>query len=159
MTEDKYCIDTSALIHAWVRAYPIHNFKPIWDHIDGLIRDGRLYSFVDVRIELEKRNDALYEWAKDREKIFLDIEDEELQIRIQEILTKYPRLVDTRKNRSGADPFVIAVASLYNPPLVVVTEEKTTTKIEKPNIPDICAAEDLDCITILEMITREGWRL
>jgi hypothetical protein len=52
---------------------------------------------------------------------------------------------------------VIALAALYEPPLVVVTQEGPTNKIEKPHIPDVCVAEGLDCINILDLITREDW--
>ena len=109
--------------------------------------------------ELEKRDDDLYEWANERKDMFLDIEGNNLQIRLAEILKLYPRLVDTRKNRSAADPFVIAVASVFDPPLVVVTQEGQTNNIDKPHIPDVCVAENLECITILDLIIREDWRL
>lgn len=75
-----------------------------------------------------------------------------------EILRRYPRLVDTRINRSAADPFVIAVASLANPSLVVVTQEGPTNNIDKPRIPDVCAAENLNCMPILGLIIEEDWR-
>ena len=153
-----YCIDTSALIHAWRRAYPIRNFPLVWGRIDELIEAGRLISSIEVLNELEKRDDDLYEWANERKDMFLDIEGNKLQIRIAEILKFYPRLVDTRKNRSAADPFVIAVASVSDPTLVVVTEEGSTNNIKKPNIPDVCIAENLKCIKILELIILEDWR-
>jgi len=159
MSIDKYCIDTSALIHAWRRSYPIRNFQPVWNRIDDLIEAERFLSSIEVLIELEKRDDDLFGWAKERESMFLNIEGDDLQIRIAEILGVYPRLVDTRKNRSAADPFVIAMASLYDPPLVVVTQEGPTGKIEKPHIPDVCVAEGLNCISILDLIVREDWRL
>lgn len=159
MTNAKYCIDTSAFIHAWRRAYPILNFKPIWDRIDELSKSGRLVSSREVLIELEKRDDDLYEWAKERASVFIDIQGEEFQMRVQKIVNQYKRLIDTRKNRSAADPFVIAVATLHDPPFIVVTEEGATNKIEKPNIPDVCRAEGLRCINILGLITKEDWRL
>ena len=153
-----YCIDTSALIHAWRRAYPIRNFPLFWDRIDDLIEAGRLISSIEVLKELGKRDDDLYEWGNKRKDMFFDIEGDDLQIRLTEILERYPRLVDTRKNRSAADPFVIAVASLDGPSFVVVTQEGPTNKIDKPHIPDVCATENLECITILELIIREDWR-
>ena len=108
--------------------------------------------------ELEKRDDDLYEWANERKDMFLDIEGDRLQIRVAKILKLYPRLVDTRKNRSAADPFVIAVASVFDPPLVVVAQEGQTNNIDKPHIPDVCVSENLECITILDLIIREDWR-
>ena len=155
----KYCIDTSALIHAWRRAYPIRHFRPVWDQIDNLIEQKRLVSSVEVLIELERRDDDLHEWAAERKEMFVDIEGDDLQIRMQEIMGTYPRLVDTRKNRSAADPFVIGLASLFDPPYIVITEEGPTTKIEKPHIPDVCVAEGIDCIKKLDLIQREDWIL
>ena len=38
---------------------------------------------------------------------------------------------------------------------MVVTQEDPTTNIKKPNIPDACAAENLERTTILELIIRE----
>ena len=49
--------------------------------------------------------------------------DAETQNHVTSIMTKYPRLVDTVKGRSGADPFVIALAATTDPCMVVVTEE------------------------------------
>ena len=153
-----YCIDTSSLIHAWRRAYPIQNFQGFWDRIDELIEAGRLFSSIEVLNELGKRDDDLCDWAKVREDIFLDIEGDDLQFKVAEILRRYPLLVDTRKNRSAADPFVIAVASLANPSLVVVTQEGPANNIDKPRIPDVCAAENLNCMPILGLIIEEDWR-
>lgn len=156
---DRYCIDTSALIHAWRRAYPPRNFPAFWHRLDELIAAKRLLSSTEVFIEIEKRDDDLHTWVKNRETMFVDIEGDALQVKMGEILGKYPRLVDTRKNRSAADPFVIGLSALNAPPLIVVTQEGATSKIEKPHIPDVCAAEGLDCINVLDLIVREDWVL
>lgn len=157
--EDRYCIDTSALIHAWRRAYPIRNFGPIWERLDGLIEEERLVSSTEVLAEIKKKDDELHEWAKDRDAMFLDIGDDDIQHKMAEIMGAYPRLVDTRKNRDAADPFVIAHAAIADPPLLVVTQEGPTNNLEKPNIPDVCTAEGITSINILELITREDWVL
>ena len=75
--------------------------------------------------------------------------DEAIQKRVAEILGKYPRLVDTLKGRSQADPFVIATAMERD--AVVVTGEIMGTAT-KPRIPFVCQAEGIRCITFLEMI-------
>jgi hypothetical protein len=53
-----------------------------------------------------------------------------------EILRDHKKLVDTRKNRSGADPFVIALAKVEG--CNVITGEKPTNRLERPHIPDVC---------------------
>ena len=69
-------------------------------------------------------------------------------------MASYPRLVDTVKGRSGADPFVIALAATTNPHMVVVTEEQ----IGKTRIPDVCAAEKIQCCGLADLIEREDWK-
>ena len=131
----------------------------MWNKFDDLIEEGRLISSKEVLLELKKRDDDLFDWANERQQIFIDIEDDALQVKMAYLLGTYPRLVDTRKNRSGADPFVIGVAAVHTPNLIVVTQEGATGKIDKPHIPDVCNAENIECINILELITREDWVL
>jgi hypothetical protein len=54
-----YCFDTSALIHAWIRAYPPKHFGSLWKQLDGLIAVGRMLSSVEVYNELKKKDDEL----------------------------------------------------------------------------------------------------
>lgn len=52
----------------------------------------------------------MHEWAKNHKAALFVPIDEEQQQHVATILARYERLVDTRKNRSAADPFVIALA-------------------------------------------------
>ena len=65
-----YCIDTSALMDAWVRWYPIDLFPSLWRRVDKLIADKELYSPEEVLIEISKKEDDLNRWAKDRQQMF-----------------------------------------------------------------------------------------
>jgi hypothetical protein len=51
-------------------------------------------------------------------------------------------------------PFVIARAATTNPFMVVVTEESAG----KTRIPDVCAAERIQCCGLADLIEREDWR-
>ena len=106
--------------------------------------------------ELEKRDDEVYEWAKARKGSFVVAIDEEQQRHVATILSRYERLVDTRKNRSGADPFVIALAMAQD--CAVVTAEVATGNAERPNIPDVCAGIRIRCLTLLDLFREMGWR-
>jgi hypothetical protein len=66
----------------------------------------------------------------------------------------YPRLVDTSKGRSGADPFVIALAAAANPIMTVVTEEHPG----KTKIPDVCKKEGIKFCNLADLIEQEGWK-
>jgi hypothetical protein len=76
--------------------------------------------------------------------------DEEVQTRATGLLAEYPRLVDTLRNRSMADPFVIATAMVRG--ATVVTGEIASGRMDKPRIPDVCLAKGIRCISFLQMI-------
>ena len=70
--------------------------------------------------ELEKKEDEAFAWAKAQEDLFVPMDDE-IQDAVSAILADHPRLLDTRRGRSGADPFVIALAKVRG--CTVVTGE------------------------------------
>jgi hypothetical protein len=150
-----YSIDSSALIHGWQRAYPPKNFAPVWKRIEALIAAGRLRASIEVRKELEKKDDALLAWCKKQEEFCVDIDDE-IQDAMADIMGNYPKLVDTAKGKSGADPFVIALANSHDPAWTVVSEERGGSA-KKPRIPYVCGEEDVRCITLLELIQEQDW--
>ena len=82
--------------------------------------------------------------------------DESVQERVNEVLLQFPRLVDNRTGRSGADPWVIALAMITQN-CVIVTEENPTHSNNRPKIPDVCDHFNLQCIKIVELIERENW--
>jgi hypothetical protein len=41
--------------------------------------------------------------------------------------------------------------------LKIVTDEKPTGSLDRPNIPDVCAAMGMNCIGLLEVIRVEKW--
>jgi len=152
----KYSIDTSAILEAWRRRYPPDVFPAVWQRLEQMIERGDLGASEEVLLELEKRDDEVHVWAKERKaKLFVPI-DEEQQGHVSVILQKHERLVDTRTNRSAADPFVIAVAIAQG--CAVVTAEAATRKPEKPNIPDVCLAMGVRSINLIEFFREQGWR-
>jgi len=95
-----YSIDSSALIHAWRPAYRPKNFGFVWDGFDFLIEENRLLASIEVYNELEKKDDELFAWCKERkDKMFLEL-DAAIQDVVKKILRDHPRLVDTVKGRS-----------------------------------------------------------
>jgi hypothetical protein len=153
MAAGVYSIDSSALIHAWRRVYRPKNFSFVWDHFDVLISEGRLRSSIEVYNELEKKDDELLKWCEERkDDLFVEI-GEQVQEHVSAIMAKYPTLVDTTKGRSGADPFVIALASTVKPAMIVVTEENPG----RMRIPDVCLSEKIEYCGVADMIERENW--
>lgn len=151
-----YSIDTSSLVHAWRRAYPPKRFPGLWARIDILIGEGRLVASIEVFNELEKKDDEILAWAKERKaELFRDIDDG-VQAAVVYVMANYPKLVDTGKGKSGCDPFVIAQALSGDPTLTVITQEQGGTA-DKPKIPSVCAAEGIPCVDLLALIEAEDW--
>jgi hypothetical protein len=122
--------------------------------MEDLINAKRLVSPVEVLNEMQKRSDELHAWLKARGEMFRELEDE-IQIEAANVLAQFPRLVGQRKLRTSADPFVIALARVAG--LKIVTDEKPTGSLDRPNIPDVCAAMGMSCVGLLELIKAEKW--
>jgi len=115
-----FCVDTSAWLDGWARDYPPDVFPSLWEKLAERVADGVLKCSEEVYVELQKKDDGLHDWLKARKEVLVPI-DEEIQGIVSELLKLYPRLVDTYRNRSQADPFVIATAERLQ--AVVVTGE------------------------------------
>jgi hypothetical protein len=148
-----YSIDTSALMDAWVRYYPPDVFPCLWDRIDASINDGLFVATVEVHRELQLYTGELSLWVGERKQMFIPI-DNDVQEAVNDIMTTHPDLVDENTGKSGADPFVIALARVRG--LTVVSAERS--KPSKPKIPDVCAAKGVRHITLLEMFRELKWR-
>ena len=151
----RYCIDTSSILHARIRAYPPEVFSALWSNLEQMIREGRLIASEEVYEELKRIDDETHEWAKRHSDMFVPT-DEQVQTLAAEILERYPRLVDTRKNRSGADPFVIAAARAKDC-VVVTNETRSTTPQKNPKIPNVCDDLRVECIDVLQFIKEQRW--
>ncbi len=82
--------------------------------------------------------------------------DDDVQDAVVRVMRAYPKLVDTGKGKSGADPFVIAQALAARPRLVVITQEAGGSA-EKPKIPFVCDQEGIRHIELLTLIEEEDW--
>lgn len=157
LTDDAiFSFDSSAFIHAWHRAYRPKNFPSFWSGLEEAVLAGQVVASVEVLAELERKDDDVHKWCK-RLAANLSVEvDDEQQSHMMHIMGTYPRLVDTVKGRSGADPFVIAVARSRIKRIVVVSEEDFGKK-ESPRIPDVCRAEGIRCLKLADFIDSRGW--
>lgn len=151
----KYAVDTCSFTHLG-RSYPSDVFPGVWEKMEELISDQLICSVDEVYLEIKAQDDNLSNWANRRQHIFLPT-DEDVQHNAIDILQTHSNLLDLRKNKSGADPFLIAVAMVHD--CAVVTEEKPSGGPERSKIPDVCKYYGIECIKVLEMLRREGLRL
>ncbi len=155
MSEKKdktYSIDSSSLIQAWNVNQPPDLFPPFWEKLGVLMKNGVIQCSEEVKYELEKKADAVCDWIKELGDIFV-LHDENIQKVVREILKTHPKLLDTRKNRSGADPFVVAVALVRKGK--VITNEFLSGKANRPQIPDVCKAYKIECASLLEVLREQ----
>jgi hypothetical protein len=152
-----YSLDTSSFVRAWWVNYPPDLFKPVWDHLDRLIEKGIVKASKEVLVELEKQDDDLFKWCKDREEAcFVDL-IEDLQDAVIALEKKYPKLVATGRNK--ADPFVMGLAVISKPKLIIITEEGAQSgSANKPNIPYICRQEGLVSEALVKLLRDTGFR-
>jgi len=149
-----YCIDTSCLIASWEERYPPENFPKFWTLLDQAITDGKIVAPEPVLDETEPKSADLHAWLKARPGMFVALE-EDVQKQAKAVLAKHPKLVAEKKQRYSADPFVIALAALQK--RQIVTEEKPTGSLNRPNIPDVCGDFGVNYINLLQLIRAEKW--
>lgn len=153
MTQPRlYSVDTSAFLHAWNRAYRPRNFPNFWKRMDGLVLARRACMSIEVYKEIQKKDDDVAKWCKERyENLVLDL-DEPCQHEVARIMGAHPRMVDTKKGRSSADPFCVALANTGERKTVLTQESVGPTKIT-----GVCDVEKVRWRFLADFIEDEGW--
>ena len=150
-----HVIDTSALIDLWRVYYPPDIFPTLWErNLEEIIREGLLIAPKEVFNELQRRDDDLWDWAKDHRKMFIELDEEQAK-HVKAIVGKFPKLIDSRKTTPDADPFVISLAMSKS--WTVIASEHSNPG-GKPRIPDVCRNYNVRCIKLVEFIREKGWK-
>ncbi len=147
-----YMIDACSLTELR-RTYPLSLFPQVWNLLVRLAAAGRLLSVEEVANELAAQDDQIADWAAEHADIFLPLSPA-IQIEARAILKRFPTLIDLKKKKSGADPFLIAAARIAN--ATVVTQEKRSGGPPAVKIPDVCGAIGVPCIALLPLLEAEG---
>lgn len=117
-----------------------------------MVDAGDIRSVDLVRDELSARDDEVHQWARDQTNLFVPL-TRDVQLAVRDVLAEHQRMIGS--GRSGADPFVIALALAHNG--VVVTEETLSRSLTKPKIPDVCDAMGVRRLTLLQFVLEQGW--
>ena len=147
---EKYSLDANIFIEPWTKFYSRSFTKQYWEILENLAKKGSIFASFEVKREIDQAEDELSEWLKD--KSFFKEVNTDVQEKMRTIMDKYPKLVDATKGRSIADPWVIAHAQVEG--ATVVTLEQKSKKKGRIKIPDVCEAENIDCIDIYKLINR-----
>ena len=155
--KDKYyCIDTSPLI-VLKNSYARDIFPSLWKDFEALIDNRIIIAPREVFRELEQIADELWQWAKARKRMFNKLDREQMEF-AQDIMGRFPNLVDPEKETPDADPFVISLARSEN--CTVITEERRTGSGPggRPRIPNVCDAFGVPCLTLTGFFREQSWK-
>lgn len=150
-----YCLDANVYIEGWTKYYSMELCAEYWGILDEFAKAGILFSTSEVKREIEKVDDALSSWFKQRPYFFREV-TRPVQENLRVIMRTHDRLVDSTKQRSIADPWVIAHALAEG--ATVVTKEMPigSTSSKRVKIPDVCAQMGVPYINDFELARRLG---
>jgi hypothetical protein len=149
-----YSVDSSTLVQI-VRLYPSHLFVTLWDKLDAGFSTGNLLVTEEVYRELCKGTDGAAAWFKARPQCMVPTE-KEVEARLKQIMKSHPALVQADLGKSGADPYVIAVA-LAHGHAVVTQERPKKPNSSRPRIPDVCTAYNIAYFDLFGLAQAEAW--
>jgi len=134
----RYCLDTGVFIEGWNRYYSMELCPEYWAILDDLAKKDIIFAPIEVKREINKTDDELSKWINERPYFFQDI-NVPVQMNLRQIMASHGRLVDSIKQRSIADPWVIALAMAENA-IVVTKETPSGLDTRRIKIPDVCMA-------------------
>ncbi|MGY6657636.1 DUF4411 family protein [Amycolatopsis sp. TRM77291] len=149
-----YSIDTNVLIESWQRLYRPRTFSTYWTNLDSMIASGCLRASEEVKIEIDKRDDELKVWSKQRPDLFV-AHEHDVQLAVREALLHCKKMAGSHKGHNGADPWVIALAKARG--MTVVTLENKTGNLEKPKVPDVCEVLGVPWLNLYDFIEQQDW--
>lgn len=158
LTENIYCLDSNVLIQAWQKYYSPKYCPSYWDVLNDLGREDKIFIPSMVYDEIVKTDDDLSDWLKAS-----NIKVKPITSDVTKILTSiyaadpnHKHLVDNKKGRSLADPWVIAHAIKED--AIVVTKEEMVTAINstKIKIPNVCDNMGVQWINDYAMVEKLG---
>jgi len=154
MITKKYCLDTNVLIQAWQKYYSPKYCLDYWSVLNNLGKQGIIFISKMVYDEIDKTDDDLSKWLKKSDIPVLKIDGQvtECLTKIYETNPVHKNLVDNIKQRSLADPWVIAHALKENACVVTKEVKETASNSTRIKIPNVCDNMKISCINDFQMI-------
>lgn len=153
-----YLLDANTYIQAKNYHYQMGFCPAYWDFLHQQFETGMLASVSQVYDELRGQNDELATWAEAHKQHFHLLTSKELQAKFSLIANHVMSLPNKAAASvstflAGADPWLIAVASLTNE--TVVTHEKSVAdNSRKIKIPNICRDFNVSCIDPFKLLSE-----
>jgi hypothetical protein len=147
-----YCLDSNVLIQAWQKYYSPVICPSYWDVLNSLGIQKRIFIPAVVFDEITRTDDDLSKWLLTCKIPILKINSGVAQC-LKEIYATNPYhkfLADNTKQRSLADPWVIASAMSEDACVVTKEEKITAANTDKIKIPNVCENMHVRCINDFE---------
>lgn len=152
----RYCLDTNVLIQAWQKYYSPKFCPDYWTLLSELGGQGIIFIPQMVNEEIIRTDDDLSHWL-----IKSDIPVLKIDTNVTNFLKviyaadpSHKNLVDNTKQRSLADPWVIAHAINENAIIVTKEEKVTAANTTRIKIPNVCDNMGIPWINDFELIER-----
>ena len=156
--ETIYCLDANVLIQAWQKYYSPKFCPEYWDILNDLGIQGRIFIPEIVQEEITRTEDDLSKWLKES-KIPVRKISEQVTKCLQSIYSKnqiHKQLVDNTRNRSLADPWLIAHAINENATVVTKENKETAANSKRVKIPNVCENMGVKWIDDFQFIKEIG---
>jgi hypothetical protein len=143
-----YAFDASSLM-IMQRYYPATIMPGLWIKFNKMVQKGKIVSCREVYEEIMMGDDELVKWAKENKDIFLPA-DQVIQVEVRNILVKFPDLINVKKRKNNADPFIIAVAKVFS--CTLITQETKAGYNNPPKIPNVCDYYGIKYINLVQFM-------
>lgn len=156
----RYCLDANVLIQAWRTYYSPRLCADYWHVLDELGNQHRIFIVQEVADEIDRIEDGLREWLKES-RIAVRKADDAVGTCLRAIYSaheEHRKLVDNTKNRSLADPWIIAHA--LNEGAAVVTKEERVVALNtrRIRIPNVCENMGIVCMNDFDFLAEQNIR-
>ena len=153
-----YLLDTNIFIRS-KNEMPMDIYQSFWQKLAELAQEGKFFSSVKVKDEIEKGNDELGQWCDENlpEGFFIPFEADIEYTRLMQWAYNHTIFSAAAKQEFAtvADAFLVATACAKN--MKVVTFEKSDPNCKKRVlIPDACLALGVDYCSLNDMLHELG---
>ena len=153
-----YCLDANVLINGWQKYYSPKFCPDYWSLLNKLGAAGRIFIPQAVLDEILRTEDDLNAWLKKSHIPIRKIDGSVTQC-LSSIYAANPihqYLVDNTRQRSLADPWVIAHALSENACVVTKEEKVTAPGTTRIKIPNVCDNMRIRWINDFQLIEELG---
>ena len=161
MAED-FVLDSNVFIQAYNDYYSMDLVPAFWDFLTEANQSGKIYSIDRVYLELEAKDDALFEWAKNNLSIFVPSTGADVAAVYSDMVNwvqNSQHFTDPAKHKFArvADGWLTSYAKIHGD--VVVTMETYNAKTRADvKIPNLCEQYDIPWTNTFGMLRRLGAR-